>query len=118
MPLVDELVSLEKALRTGGAEAYRKHLAEECLLTFTIMAGLFTREQVLEMIAQTERWTDPEIEVQGLIQPKSEMVIFTYKARATRNGEGAYRALVSSGYILKGEEWKLVFHQQTPLPEL
>jgi hypothetical protein len=44
------------------------------------------------------------------------MAVLSYEASAKRGASGeAYHALVSSGYVKRGGEWKLAFHQQTPL---
>ena len=38
-----------------------------------------------------------------------------YKAIAQRSGSDVYRAMISSIYVLTKGEWKLVFHQQSPI---
>ena len=115
MALKDELLSIEKELWTGDAGAYRQNLDEHCLVAFTEMAGVSKREEVAGMVEGGPRWRDLELEVEGLLQPTDEVAILSYRASAVREGD-RYRALVSSGYVRRGGAWKMMFHQQTPLP--
>ena len=46
-------------------------------------------------------------------QPTSETGIVTYGAVARRDDQ-QYSATISSVYVRRGGEWKLVMHQQTP----
>lgn len=55
------------------------------------------------------------MELDGVLQPADDIAILTYRARADRGEDERYRALVSSGYVRRGGEWKMAFHQQTPL---
>ena len=41
--------------------------------------------------------------------------MLSYEATAGRADGTPYKALVSSGYARHGPEWKMAFHQQTPL---
>jgi hypothetical protein len=115
MELQDELLAIEEELWTGGAAPYQEHLDDECLVAFTEMAGVSTREQIAETVEGDERWRDLEIDVQGLHRPADGVVVLTYRADAAR-GDDRYRALVSSVYVLRDYGWKMTFHQQTPLP--
>ncbi len=115
MELQDELLAIEEELWTGGAGPYREHLDDECLVAFTEMAGVSTREQIAGTVEGDERWRDLEIEVRGLHRPTDGVVMLTYRADAVR-GDERYRALVSSGYVHRDDGWKMTFHQQTPLP--
>lgn len=115
MALRDDLLEIERELWSASAEAYHRYLDDECLVAFPEMAGVFTREQIAGSVEDSERWRDLEIEPEGLLRPLDDLAILTYRAGA-RRGEGErYRALVSSGYARRDGEWKMVFHQQTPL---
>ena len=39
--------------------------------------------------------------------------LIAYRAKAKREGGEVYSALISSVYVRRGSEWKMVFHQQT-----
>lgn len=116
MAVQDELLSIEERLWTGGPEAYRENVDDECLVGFTEMAGVMTRDEIARSVEEGSRWRDLEIEVAGLLRPADGVVFLTYRAGALRGGDDRYRALVSSGYVRRDDGWKLTFHQQTPLP--
>lgn len=117
MALQDELLAIERKLWSSGAAPYREHLDDECLVAFTEMAGVSSREDIAASVEGGERWRELGIEMQGLVQPTTEVAILTYEATAVRGEDGErYRALVSSGYVMRDGAWKMVFHQQTPLP--
>lgn len=117
MTTVEELLPIEKSLWTGGPDAYREHVDETCLLAFTEMARVSSRDEVVATVADEPRWQELEIDVQGLVQPTPDVAIFTYRASAVRGDDERYRALVGSGYVRRDDGWKLMYHQQTPLGE-
>lgn len=116
MSLRDDLLSVEEQLWTGGAETYLENLDDECLVAFTEMAGVSTREQVAGTVEEGDRWRELELEVEDLLQPVERVAMLTYRADAVRANGDPYRALVSSGYVNRDGAWKMMFHQQTPLP--
>ena len=113
MDVQDELMEIERGFWTGGPEAYRRHVDEECLLAFGEGAGVSSREQIAGS-AGGARWRDPEIAVRGFLRPTDDVALLTYEAKTAREGRD-YHALVSSGYVRRDGGWKLTFHQQTPL---
>lgn len=115
MDLENELLEIETELWSGGADSYRRHLDEKCLVAFTEMAGVSGREEVAGSVEGGPRWRDVEIDVAGLLQPTPDVAVLTYQASALRGDEERYRALVSSAYVRRDDGWKLMFHQQTPL---
>lgn len=117
MTTVEELLPIEKSLWTGGPAAYREHVDDTCLLAFTKMAGVSSRDEIMATVADGSRWRELEIDVQGLVQPAADVAMFTYRASAIRGEDERYRALVGSGYVRREDGWKLMYHQQTPLGE-
>jgi hypothetical protein len=117
MALLDDLLELEKRLWTGDAEEYRSTVADECLIAFAKTAGVMSRDEVASTVGGGARWSEPTTEVRGLLQPTRDFAVLTYEAKTTRQSKNAepYKALVTSGYVKHGQEWKLAFHQQTPL---
>jgi hypothetical protein len=84
-------------------------------VAFTKMAGVSDREAVAGTVTDAQRWRNVRLEVEGVLQPTDAVAILTYRASATSPNDEPYRALVSSGYVKRGGDWKLMFHQQTPL---
>jgi hypothetical protein len=111
----DELLAIERELWSGGPDSYQRHVDEECLVAFTEMAGVSSRDAVAASVASGPRWRELTMDVQGLLAPTSDVAILTYRASAVRGRDERYTALASSAYVKRQDGWKLVFHQQTPV---
>jgi hypothetical protein len=75
-----------------------------------------TREQVADSVQGGPRWRVEEMDFEGLVQPTDDIAMLTYRVRSVR-GDEHYRARISSGYVRRDGGWKMMFHQQTPLPD-
>jgi len=113
MELRDDLVAMEQKLWSGGQAEYRNTLDSDCLVAFTETAGVSSRDAIASQ-AQARRWSDVDIDVDGLLQPTDDVAILTYHVHALRE-KTPYDAVVSSGYVRRDGAWKMMFHQQTPL---
>jgi hypothetical protein len=116
-PLIEHLMNLERRFWTSGPDFFGDHLGDPCLLAFEGLAGVLSRAQVLRTIGSQARWNAPQLELKGFMEPTDRVALMTYEARAARPYGEPYHALVSSGYLWDGENWKLIFHQQTPIQE-
>jgi hypothetical protein len=114
MNLQDDLLTMERKLWSGGQAAYRGTLDDDCLIAFTEMAGVTSRDSIAKQ-ADANRWHGLDIEVEGFLQPTADVALLTYHATAVRGEDEPYEARVSSGYVRRGGDWKMMFHQQTPL---
>jgi hypothetical protein len=120
MILEDQLYEIERQFWTGGAEVYRAHADEKCLTIFPEMAALLDREQIAQSAGEGAageggRWQDVAMTRKGIIRPARTVTIISYEATAKRSDGRPYRALVSTAYVRRGPDWKMTFHQQTPL---
>jgi hypothetical protein len=115
MNLQDDLLTMERKLWSGGQAAYRGTLDDDCLIAFTEMAGVSSRDSIAAQ-ADANRWQGLDIEVEGFLQPTDDVALLTYHATAVRDEDEPYEARVSSGYVRRDGDWKMMFHQQTPLP--
>jgi hypothetical protein len=114
MELRDDLLKMEKQLWSGGQREYRDALDSDCLVAFTEMAGVSSRDAIASQ-ASANRWHDVDIDVDGLLRPTDDVAILTYHVHAVREQNMPYDAVVSSGYVRRDGAWKMMFHQQTPL---
>ena len=114
MNLQKDLLKKEESLWSGGTSAYRHALDGDCLVAFTEMAGVQTRDEIANMAGKGPRWHDVDIAVEGFLQPTDDVTILTYRVNAVRDNE-PYSARVSSGYVNRDGDWRMMFHQQTPL---
>ena len=117
----DNLLALERQFWNGDAAFYRQHLDDTCLVAFTQMSGAFDKSDIAATVKDGTRWRDVDLKIKGIIEPAPGVAILTYWASAKRPDGAPYEALVSSGYVKRGQggepAWKMVFHQQTPLPD-
>jgi hypothetical protein len=115
MALEEDLLELEKGFWTEGGDYYRAHVDEECLLAFSDMAGVHSNEEIASMNPGAGNWKNVSLDKKGLVELSDEAVVLTYEVGAQRKTGEPYKALVSTGYVKRDGEWKMAFHQQTPL---
>jgi uncharacterized protein YchJ len=113
MAIEDKLYDIEKGFWTEGAAHYRAHVDDQCLTVFAEMAALLERDKIAES-AGDHRWSDLSMTRRGFLNAVEDFAVISYEASAKRAGR-TYRALVSSGYVRRGQDWRMAFHQQTPL---
>ena len=109
----EEIWSQEEALWLQGEAAYRKALAENCLMVFPGVGPLDTAG-VMEAIKQAPRWSQVHFERQTTSEIDGEAVVLAYFAEGRREGEAPYRAYCTSTYRIRDGHCKLIQHQQTP----
>ncbi|MER8506615.1 hypothetical protein [Mesorhizobium sp. M0199] len=110
-----ELLDIEKGFWTGDADYFKANADTECLVAFPQMARVMSNADLAKTATEPNRWRDLDIDLKGIIEPGSDIVMLTYEARATRQNGEAYAALVSTGYVHRVNGWKMMFHAQTPL---
>jgi ketosteroid isomerase-like protein len=115
MLLSKDLFEIEKNFWTGDAAYYRRHLADDCMVVFTEMAGLKSKEEIASMIKDGMRWRKLDIKEKGLVELADGVALLSYQDSATRATGEPFEALVSSAYVKRNGEWKMAFHHQTPL---
>ena len=116
MNVKEELLHIERGFWSGDADYYRQNLDDLCVAVFTEMAGAFKKEEIAGMITDTDRWRDLDFDVKGCIEPAPGFAILAYRVNATRKNNDPYAAAVTSGYVKRNGAWRMVLHQQTPLP--
>ena len=110
-----ELLDLEKGFWTGDSAFYEANADTECLVAFPEMAKALTNAELAATASKPNRWRNLDIELKGMVEPGSDIVMLTYEARATRENGELYAALVSTGYVHRVNGWKMMFHAQTPM---
>src|ERR1700741_4591487 len=113
--LKQDLLGLERKFWTSDAEFYRRHLDEKCLTVFKGMAGVFSREDIAVQAQGGHTWINLQLTEKGFVQPWEDFAILSYEMSGERESGEPHRALASTGYIRRYGEWKMTFHQQTPL---
>ena len=117
MALKEQLFEIEEGFWTGDEDYFRAHLDDDCLFAFPQMAGSYSREEVAATAKDPLRWREVETGDKGFIHPIEDLAMLNYEARAVRGNGEPYHALVSTGYVQRGDDWKMAFHSQTPLDD-
>lgn len=116
MSATDELLAIEKKFWTGDSAFFEKHVDKECLVAFSAeMAGVVSNKGLAAAAGDGNRWQALDLELKGLIHPLEGVVVLSYEAKAIRANGDTYAALVSTGYVWRGDGWRMMFHQHTPL---
>lgn len=116
MSIQDELLVIERGFWSGGADYYRQNLDDVCVTVFTETAGTFRKDEIAGMVSEADRWRDLKLDVKGCLEPAPGFAILTYAVKATRRNNDPYAAAVTSAYVKRNSAWKMVLHQQRPLP--
>jgi len=74
------------------------------------------RDALLLFRRENRHWTEVRFSDQRVLSPTHDTRVLIYKATASWN-DTQDRIIVrcSSIYALRSDEWKLVFHQETPI---
>jgi hypothetical protein len=110
----DNLLEIEKAFWTGDEAFYKEHVDKDCLVAFEEMSGVMSNAKIAATVKDGNRWRDLKIDAIGAVEPKEDVTILSYEVKAVRQNGEPYAALVSSGYVKRGNDWKMMFHTQTP----
>ncbi len=125
MPTVDNLIEkqlmgIERKLWTNDPVLYKNNLLKEALLVFG-ETGVITRDFAVDAIktenAENRKWAEVEFSAIHCVKLTEDVALLTYTVSSRWNyGSTAVTALASSAYVKHGPDWKLAFHQQTPIP--
>ena len=78
-----------------------------------VPAGMMSRAESLQALAQAPRWDDAEFSGMLTLAPAERAAVLVYAVDATRRGQPPYRAWCSSTYLRTPAGWRLLLHQQT-----
>lgn len=111
------LWQLEEQFWLGSTEFYDARLAPDALMVLPPPAGVLDRAATIASIREGGRWRDVSLGQRHVATSGAATAVLAYVARADQGSpESAYAAQCSSTYVREGEQWRLLLHQQTPLP--
>jgi hypothetical protein len=112
----NRLLELESAFweSAGDSRFYRENFADDGVMA--LPDGLMTKAQVVSAMEEATPWSSFTIDDLRFVDVGDDVTALVYTADAARDGgDGGYRAAISSVYVNRGGNWRLVLHQQTPL---
>jgi hypothetical protein len=122
MSLAEELLSFEhkqfRALASADEAVafYREYLIEDGLLAGPF--GILDRETTIQMVPKSALLTDYNIKSPQFVQLTESSALIVYQMTQNRQGMDPYDANVCTVYVRRDGQWRIAFHQQTPLAEI
>lgn len=119
--LLEELHTLERrgwdALCDGTADAFYGELMTEDGLMVLANGQVMTRLEVAAALRDAPTWDGYEIDAPRLVTAGQESAALVYRARALRDGQPPFEALMTSLYVQVMGRWRLGLYTQTPIPD-
>lgn len=85
-------------------------------MVFPAPHGIMDREHALAGARAGNRWASVEMSEVAIQRCGTDTLALAYRCRASReDARTDYHAYVGSVYTLEDSEWKLAFHQHTPI---
>ena len=95
----------------GGADFYARVMLDDGLMVFPGM--VMSKAEALETMREVAPWSSFELSDVRVVGSGPDAALVTYRARAVREGR-QYEATMSSVYVRRDGEWRLLLHQQSP----
>lgn len=107
------LVELEQQLADGRGDEYRRILADDAVVI--VPGAVMTKEETVAAMDESEGWDEFALQAPQVADLGPEAAAISYRFQGRRGADFVYEAVMSSVYVDRGEGWRLVLHQQTPL---
>jgi hypothetical protein len=112
MDLERRLLELERELASGTGDTYRARLTEDALLV--VPGQALDKASAVAAMDASPGWDAVELQSPEVRRLGEGAALLTYRFTG-RRGATRYVALMGSVYVEHGGEWRMAFHQQTPL---
>jgi hypothetical protein len=117
--LLEDLEGLERrgwdALCDGTGDRFYGALMTEDALMVLANGMAMTRHQVVASLRDSPTWDRYEIQPPKLVTAGKEGAALVYRARAVREGQPPFEALMTSLYVRVMGRWRLALYTQTPV---
>ncbi len=114
MALEHDLYEIEHALGDGDGDTYRRHLTEDAVV---VVAGrVMGKGGTVEAMDAGPGWDALSFDDERFVRLSDDAALLTYRFSGRRGEDFTYTALMGSVYVARDGEWRMAFHQQTPLP--
>ncbi|GAB2966618.1 nuclear transport factor 2 family protein [Actinotalea caeni] len=99
--------------RSEGDVFYGRLMTPDALMIL-VDGSVLDRDAVAASLAQAPPWSRYELTDERLVPVAADAAALVYRARAERDGEQPFTALMTSVYRVLDGEPRLVLYQQTP----
>ncbi len=108
----DRLLEIEYQLAAGDGSTYRRRLREDAVIV--IPGERLDKAATVAAMDASPGWDELAIEDARAVDLADDAALLTYTFRGRRD-DSNYTAILASAYVRDGGDWRLVFHQQTPI---
>jgi hypothetical protein len=113
MSTAETLLAIESELAAGDGAAYRRHLRDDAVVI--VPGEVLDRDSTTAAMDASPGWDEFALEDETVVPLGEDSALLSYRFSG-RRGDLDYAAILSSAYVMTDEgEWKLAFHQQTPI---
>lgn len=114
----DERVwAFEKSLWAADTTHYHELIDHDCVMVIPTPPFVVQGDQAIEAVSATPRWEQIDLADGHIVRPQEGLIVIAYQASVSRGDDERYEARCTSTYRrLAHEEWRVVQHQQTPVP--
>jgi ketosteroid isomerase-like protein len=110
---VSAIVAIEHQLAAGNGETYRRHLRDDAVVI--VPGETLDKEATCAAIDASGGWDEFSLDDETVLQLGGDAAVLSYRFSG-RRADFDYTALLATAYAREADgEWKVVFHQQTPL---
>jgi hypothetical protein len=113
MSLAQTLFALERELANGDGDTYQRLLTDAAVIVIPGMT--MDKAQTVAAMNESPGWDAVAFADENVTELNAEAALLTYRFAGRRGDDFQYRALMASVYVRRNGDWRLAFHQQTPL---
>jgi hypothetical protein len=116
MTAEDTLWDLEERFWTQGAHSARHATAKGAVVVLPYPVGILQGDALWREKDVAQRWRSAVMS-ERYVSHQNTMAVLAYRVAAERSGAPIYEAFCTSTYLIDGDTWLRLAHQQTPIED-
>jgi hypothetical protein len=113
MTTLDTLLALDRELAAGDGDTYRRLLRDDAVVI--VPGQVLDAAGTAAAMDASPGWDELALEDARLVALGDGAALLTYRFRGRRGEHFTYSAQMTSGWTRAAGDWRMTFHQQTPL---
>ncbi|MDI3338865.1 hypothetical protein QKW60_20840 [Defluviimonas aestuarii] len=110
------LWDLEERFWTDGMDSARTGTSDESIMIFAHPFGILQNDRTRARPEQQNPWRSIGMTNRRL-ERRGDIVVLTYSVSAEKADAPIHEAVCASTYLLDGDAWRRMSHNETPLPQ-
>ena len=109
------ILELENKLWLDGVSNIETQIDSDCIIILPPPISMLRGDEIGKSIDSLPNWDKVSFTDMDIAKRDSDNIIFlTYKVTANSKSQPQYKAICSTSYMKKGDNYKIILHQQTP----